>query len=98
MESGLARVLVEQCPNQIHLANSRATRDDYVGGLKLTPGQFEALKTLQPGQGMFLLIQGDDSVVLQFPLHGLDEYVRVLSARESDLHDYNGTEMAQAAE
>jgi type IV secretion system protein VirB4 len=98
MESGIARVLVEQCPNQIHLANHRAARADYVGGLRLTPGQFEALKTLQPGQGMFLLIQGLESAVLQFPLHGLDEYVRVLSARESDLRVYHENELAEAAE
>ncbi len=34
---------------------------------------------------MFLLVQGEKSVVAQLPMRGLDEYIRVLSAREEDL-------------
>jgi type IV secretion system protein VirB4 len=90
--SGIGRVLVEQCATQIHLANRRASPEDYIGTLKLTAGQFDALKALQPGQGLFLLVRETDSAVLQFPLHGLDEYIRVLSARESDLRGFNENE------
>jgi type IV secretion system protein VirB4 len=86
VDSGIVNILVEQCPTQLHLANPRSTRDDYVKGLKLTEGQYEALRELQPGQGLFLLVQGTNSVVAQLPLHGLDDFVRVLSAREQDLH------------
>lgn len=99
--SGIGRVLVEQCATQIHLANRRASPEDYIGTLKLTAGQFDALKALQPGQGLFLLVRETDSAVLQFPLHGLDEYIRVLSARESDLRAFNENEtleMREAAE
>ena len=85
VNSGIVNVLVEQCPSQFHLANPRGTREDYVDGLKLTSGQFEALRGLQGGEGQFLLVQGEKSVVAQLPLRGLDEYIRVLSAREQDL-------------
>ncbi|HEU0216724.1 MAG TPA: hypothetical protein VFQ90_08685, partial [Stellaceae bacterium] len=85
IDSGIANILVEQCPSQFHLANPRGTREDYVEGLKLTAGQFEALRGLPGGEGLFLLVQGDKSVVAQLPLRGLDSFIRVLSAREEDL-------------
>ena len=52
---------------------------------RLTSGQFEALRGLQGGECLFLLVQGEKSVVVQLPLRGFDEYIRVLSAREQDL-------------
>ena len=85
IDSGIANILVEQCPTQFHLANPRGTREDYEDGLKLTSGQFAALRGLPGGQGLFLLVQGDKSVTAQLPLRGLDDFVRVLSAREEDL-------------
>ncbi len=85
IDSGIVNILVEQCPSQFHLANPRGTREDYVGGLKLTSGQFEALRGLQGGEGLFLLVQGEKSVVAQLPMRGLDRFIRVLSAREEDL-------------
>ena len=85
IDSGIANILVEQCPSQFHLANPRGTREDYVDGLKLTSGQFEALRGLQGGEGLFLLIQGEKSVVAQLPMRGLDDFISVLSAREEDL-------------
>ncbi len=85
IDSGIANVLVEQCPTAFHLANPRATKADYVDGLKLTEGQFEALRPLAGGDGMFLLVQGRDSVVAQLPMRGLESYIRILSAREADL-------------
>lgn len=85
IDSQIARVLVEMCPTQFHGANPRATREDYVQGLHLTDGQFDALRGLQGGQGMFLLVQEGKSVVVQLPMRGLDSFVSVLSAREADL-------------
>jgi type IV secretion system protein VirB4 len=93
--SGIVNILVEQCPTQFHLSNPRGTRADYVDGLKLTPGQYDALRGLQGGQGLFLLVQGAQSVVAQLPLYGLDPFVRVLSAREEDLNIH---ELREAAE
>ena len=95
VDSGIVNILVEQCPTQFHLSNPRGTRADYVDGLKLTPGQYDALRGLQGGQGLFLLVQGAQSVVAQLPLYGLDPFIRVLSAREEDLNIH---ELREAAE
>jgi type IV secretion system protein VirB4 len=85
IDSGIANILVEQCPTAFHLANPRATKADYVDGLKLTEGQYSALRELHGGDGLFLLVQGSESVVAQLPMRGLDGYIRTLSAREQDL-------------
>jgi type IV secretion system protein VirB4 len=94
----IANVLVQQCPTQIHMANERSTKADYVDGLKLTDGQYEALSEIEGGQGKFLLIQGRESIVLQLPLHGMNEFIQVLSAREEDLTADDQTEIMEAAE
>jgi type IV secretion system protein VirB4 len=85
IEAGISRVLVEMCPNQIHGHNPRAKREDYVKGLDLTDGQFDAVHGIGPGLGMFLIVQSQNSVVVQLPLHGMTEQVRILSASEADL-------------
>lgn len=97
IESGIARVLTEMAPTQFHLANPRGRRSDYVDGFGLTAGEFDALHELQPGLGMFLLRQGDKSVVAQLPMQGLDRFIRVLSAREEELQRAD-REVREAAE
>lgn len=85
-ESGIASVIVDQCPNQIHLANPRGSREDYVKTFKLTDGQFDALHELQVGDGQFLLVQGDNGVIAGLPMdYGMEEFIPALSAREADL-------------
>jgi type IV secretion system protein VirB4 len=97
IDSGIANILVEQCPTQFHFANPRGTREDYVDGLKLTGGQFEALHGLPGGEGSFLLVQGGKSVVAQLPMLGLDSFIRVLSAREEDLQRTDRTRAGSAS-
>jgi type IV secretion system protein VirB4 len=97
IDSGIANILVEQCPTQFHFANPRGTREDYVDGLKLTSGQFEALRRLPGGEGLFLLVQGETSVVAQLPMRGLDGFIRVLSAREEDLRRIDRTRTGSAS-
>jgi type IV secretion system protein VirB4 len=83
VDSGIANVMVEQCPTQIHMPNPRATKADYVDGLKRTEAEFEALRRLHKGSGEFLLCQGSESVIAHLPLHGVDEHIAILSGRES---------------
>lgn len=83
--SGIASELIEQCPNQIHFPNPRASRDDYVDGLKRTVGEYEALKELQKGSGRFLLCKGARSLVAELPLRGMADRLAVLSASETSL-------------
>jgi type IV secretory pathway VirB4 component len=82
VKSGIAAALVEQFPNQEHFANSRASRSDYVDGLKRTDGEFEALMSLQKSTGQFLLCKGKDSSIQQIPLAGLHDMLAVLSTNE----------------
>ncbi len=96
IDSGIANILIEQCPTQFHFANPRGTREDYVDGLKLTRGQFEALRGLPGGEGSFLLVQGGKSVVAQLPMRGLDGFISVLSAREEDLQRMDRTRAGSA--
>lgn len=84
-DSGIASILIDQCPTQIHLANPRGAREDYVGTYKLTDGQFDALHELRVGDGLFLLIQNESGVIAQLPMAGMEEFIPVLSAREKDL-------------
>ncbi len=85
IESGISRVLIEQCPTQIHLANPRATKEDYVDGLKRTETEFDIVRKLPMATGQFLLCQGSDSMVAQLPLAGLERHVALLSGSEADL-------------
>jgi type IV secretion system protein VirB4 len=96
VNSGISRILTEMCPNQIHAANPRGKREDYVDGLGLTEGQFEALQGFKLGQGLYLIVQEGRGVVAQLPLHGLDQ-LRELAAREEDLRS-SDVEFEEAAE
>lgn len=84
-ESGVGGILVDQCATQIHLANPRGRREDYVNVFKLTDGQFDAQHELKVGDHGFLLVQGDNGIIAYLPTEGLDEFIPVLSAREADL-------------
>jgi type IV secretion system protein VirB4 len=86
-DSPIASELLEQCPNQIHLPNSRALERHYVERLRRTPGEYEALRSLQKGSGMFLLCKGRDSLICDLPLRGLPQ-LAALSASSSALQAY----------
>lgn len=99
VKAGIADVLIDMCPTQMHFSNPRASKADFVDGLKMTEGQWEAFRPIQPGQGLFLLVQGNQSVVLQLPLqYGMDDYIGVLSAREVDLKRADRIETASHIE
>jgi type IV secretion system protein VirB4 len=89
IDSGIAATLIEQCPTQIHMPNRRSTEDDYVNGLKRTKAEFAVLHQLPWGQGFFLLCQGENSVVSQLPLHGMDEEIATLSGREENTRAFD---------
>lgn len=86
VESGIASSLVEQCPNQLHFANPRAGRDAYVDGLHRTPGEHDAVLSLEKGSGRFLLCKGTESAIVQAPLSGMEDELAVLSTSEDSLH------------
>lgn len=83
--SPVAAALLEQCPNQMHFPNPRASEADYVEGLKRTQGEFEALRSLEKGSGRFLICKGREGAVVELPLRGMDKHLAVLSASEASL-------------
>lgn len=81
-KEGIAEALVEQFPNQIHMANPRAKKAHYVDGLKRTEREYQIIRSLPPGEGMFLLSQGTKSQVCQLLMDGLDDEQSTLSTPE----------------
>ena len=84
--SEIASVLIEQCPTQIRLPVDRATKEDYIGVLKSTEGEWEAFRPLRKGSGSFLLCQGGSASVVELPLDGMDDEIATLSARQETLN------------
>lgn len=84
LRSPIAHSIIEQCPTQILLPNTRADEADYRGGLKLTEPEYLAVREdLTVGGRRFLLKQGNASVACELDLTGLDDLVAVLSGRAS---------------
>jgi type IV secretion system protein VirB4 len=82
LASPIAHTIVEQCPTQIFLPNSRGTRADYVDGFHLTNAEFRLIKEdLLPESRRFLIKQGHSSVVAKLDLSGFDDELAVLSGR-----------------
>ncbi|MBM3579029.1 MAG: VirB4 family type IV secretion/conjugal transfer ATPase [Alphaproteobacteria bacterium] len=82
LASPIAHTIVEQCPTQIFLPNSRGTRADYVDGFHLTDAEFRLIKEeLAPESRRFLVKQGHNSVVAKLDLTGFDDELAVLSGR-----------------
>jgi type IV secretion system protein VirB4 len=81
LRSPIAHSIIEQCPTQILLPNTRASEHDYRGGLKLTEAEFRAVKEELTGGRRFLLKQGTQSVACELDLTGMEDLVAVLSGR-----------------
>lgn len=84
LNSPIAHTIVEQCGSMAHFANPKAKVGGYgAGGLGLSEEKVETIAELQPGSGLFLWEQGGESVVLQMPLHGLEDEIAVLSGKQA---------------
>jgi type IV secretion system protein VirB4 len=79
INSSIADAVIEQAATMIFLPNPKADRDDYVGKLKLTEREFEIIKELDPKSRMFLVKQGQNSVLVDFKLAGFEDEAAVLS-------------------
>ena len=82
LESKLGASLVAQCMTKILYPSPTADRTAYVDGLKCTEGEFKAVREdMALGKRRFLLKREAGSVICEFDLGGLQEYVAVLSGR-----------------
>jgi type IV secretion system protein VirB4 len=82
LESPLGPSIVAQCQTKIMFASPTAGRDVYIDGLKCTEGEYRAVREdLAVGKRRFLLKREQGSVLCEFDLGDMREYVAVLSGR-----------------
>ncbi|CUX71576.1 MULTISPECIES: VirB4 family type IV secretion/conjugal transfer ATPase [Agrobacterium] len=82
LESPLGASLVAQCMTKIFYPSPTADRSAYVDGLKCTEKEFQAIREdMTVGSRKFLLKRESGSVICEFDLRDMREYVAVLSGR-----------------
>jgi type IV secretion system protein VirB4 len=82
LESKLGSSLVAQCMTKILYPSPTADREAYIDGLKCTEGEFKAVREdMVLGKRRFLLKREAGSVICEFDLGEMPEYVAVLSGR-----------------
>lgn len=86
LRSDNGRVMVEQSPTKLLLANPDATRQDYVEGLGLSPTEFDLLREMTSrSRRRFVVKQGEHFVPCELDLGGLEEELAVLGATPDNL-------------
>jgi type IV secretion system protein VirB4 len=98
LASDIAAALVEQTATMILLPNPNASRDDYVGGLKLTDAEYQVVVSLDERSRCFLVKQGHASAVCQLNLRGLDDHLAVISASTDNIEIMHEVLQTRAAE
>ncbi len=84
LRSDISHSILEQCSTKILLPNPAAREEDYVGGFNLSAAEFALIKTgLTTESRQFLVKQGNNSVVAQLDMMGMDDELAVLSGRAS---------------
>ena len=82
LESKLGASLVAQCMTKIMYPSPTADRSAYIDGLKCTEGEFKAVREdMALGKRKFLLKRESGSVICEFDLGDMRDYVAVLSGR-----------------
>lgn len=86
INSPIAHTIIEQCPTQVFMPNSRGSRADYVDGFKLTEREYELIaRELSNESRRFIVKQGHNSVVAELNLGGFDDELAVLSGRTGNV-------------
>lgn len=82
LESQLGASLVAQCMTKIFYPSPTANRSAYIDGLKCTEKEFQAIREeMAVGNRKFLLKRESGSVICEFDLREMREYIAVLSGR-----------------
>ncbi|HTC50757.1 MAG TPA: VirB4 family type IV secretion/conjugal transfer ATPase [Steroidobacteraceae bacterium] len=82
LAASISRTLIEQTPTKVFFPNPEGSRADYVEGLGLSEREFRLIKEqLTVGSRQFLVRQGNQSVVCQLDLKGLEGELAVISGR-----------------
>lgn len=82
LENAIGPSIVAQCQTKIFFASPTADHDVYTHGLKCTEGESRAVREdMLIGKRRFLLKREQGSVICEFDLSEMPEYVAVLSGR-----------------
>jgi len=82
LNSPLGNSLVAQCQTKILFPSPTADRDAYIGGLKCTEGEYRAVREdMLAGKRRFLLKRESGSVICEFDLSDMPDFIAVLSGR-----------------
>ncbi|WP_026088230.1 VirB4 family type IV secretion/conjugal transfer ATPase [Bartonella rattaustraliani] len=90
LNSTIAHTIIEQCPTQIFFPNQKANYNDYVENFKLTEREFELIQSeLSRESRRFLIKQGQNSVVAELNLRGMNDEIAVLSGTTKNIELVN---------
>ncbi len=90
LNSTIAHTIIEQCPTQIFFPNQKANYHDYVEDFKLTEREFELIQSeLSRESRRFLIKQGQNSVVAELNLRGMNDEIAVLSGTTKNIELMN---------
>ena len=82
LESPLGPSIVAQCQTKILYPSPTADRETYIDGLKCTEGEFRAVREdMAVGKRKFLLKREPGSVICEFDLSEMRDFIAVLSGR-----------------
>ena len=79
LKSPEGRSNIEQCATLVLFPNPAADRKDYLEGLKLTPAEYELVRSLPADSRRFLVKQGGNSTLAELDLGSLEAELKVLS-------------------
>jgi type IV secretion system protein VirB4 len=88
LDSNIAKTLVEQTVTKIFLPNPEADAKDYIEGFKLTPEEYQTIRSLGAHSRTFLVKQGHQSWLAKLDLsHPLmQRYLTLLSSTTDNVH------------
>lgn len=82
LNSPLGPSIIASCQTKIMYASPTADRQVYIDGLKCTEGEYRAVREdMAIGKRRFLLKREEGSVILEFDLANIRQYIAVLSGR-----------------
>ena len=78
--SSVSAAITELTPTKILMPNNKANEREYTEGLGCTVGEYEQLRNLSDASRRFLVKQGENAVICELDLTGLEDDIALLSA------------------
>lgn len=85
--STLANTLIEQSATHIFFPNPRADLQSHSTGFGLSAREIQWIRTADPASRSFLIKHGQESVIARLRLSGMDDLIKVLSARAETVEE-----------